>query len=140
MTKINSEFQFKVGDILEVIEEGAVYPSYDRMFEEMGFADTEENEGHDHGTMVQVFAVDHHPDFEDNLYAVRDVDGKEALYAEYGLKRIEFKKAEPKPIRVQVTNSYTAEVHKDHITVGCQTMSKEALLELIEAAKKTGLI
>ena len=140
MKKVNSEFQFKVGDILQVIEEGAVYSLYDRMFEEMGFADTKENDGHDNGTIVQVFAVDHHPEFCDKLYAVRDVDGKEALYAEYGLKPIEFKKVEPKAITVQVTKSYTAEVYKDHIAVGCQTMSKEALLKLIEAAKKIGLI
>ena len=140
MKKINSEFEFKVGDILEVREEGAVYSLYDIMFEKMGFTDTKENDGHDHGTMVQVFAVDHHPEFCDKLYAVRNVDGKEALYAEYGLKRVEFKKIEPKSIKVQVTNSYTAEVYKDHIAVGCQTMSKEALLELIQAAKKIGLI
>jgi hypothetical protein len=39
-----------------------------------------------------------------------------------------------------ISESYSAKVYAEHIEVGCQKISKEKFTELIEAAKKVGLI
>jgi hypothetical protein len=39
-----------------------------------------------------------------------------------------------------ITESYNAVVHPDHIKVGCQTISADKFKELIQAAKEVGLI
>jgi hypothetical protein len=114
--------RFKVGDILQVKDPGSVYSIYGHMFQSMGFINTEVNHGFAENTIVQVFCIDYHPHQRNQLCAVRDMRGNEALYDADGLQEIVFKRPEPKSIKVELTPEYTAEVFKDHIKVGCQTI------------------
>lgn len=53
---------------------------------------------------------------------------------------IEDEKAKPTRIDVEISDEYNATITNKHITVGCQTITKETLLEIIEGAKKVGLL
>lgn len=44
------------------------------------------------------------------------------------------------PLRVLLNNSYTAEIEKDGITVGCQTIKKEQLQQLFDALKEREIV
>lgn len=131
--------EFKVGDVLQVKRPGAVYSTYDKMFQRMGFLDTITNEGFEENTIVQVFNTDYHPDFGNQMCAVRDMNGNEALYGREGLEEIMFKRLQPKSIKVQL-GDYTAEVFENCIKVGCQTIYISEFDSLVAAAHKIGFI
>jgi hypothetical protein len=131
--------QVQIGDILQIKDPRLVYTTYDRMFQRMGFLNKIENEEFEEGTIVKVFYIDYHPDFGHELCAVRDMNGREALYDVKGLQEIAFKRPEPKSLKVQL-GDYTADVYKDCIKVGCQTIYYSEFKSLMIAAKTIGFI
>lgn len=131
------EFKFKVGELVTIKDTGYCYSSYKTMFSKLDFRNKEENNSElkDIDAIARIFAVETHPDQIDNMYAVILPDGRELLMGERGLTS-----AKPTSIAVRLSDDYTAIVTKKHIKVGCQSVGKAKLLEIIEAAKKVELL
>ena len=64
-----------------------------------------------------------------NAVTVHSVDEFVSLFEPTNMIKVE-----------SISESYSAKVYAEHIEVGCQKISKEKFTELIEAAKKIGLI
>ena len=80
--------EIKVGDRVVVVYEYYCYTTYDTMFEELGFSNTEHNEQHSRGSVGTVFAIGICDKYKEPRYAVRTSDGKECLYDINGIELI----------------------------------------------------
>jgi hypothetical protein len=134
---MKKETQFKVGDILKVVNSGDCYSSYSEMFYRMKFVNTDHNDSHDHGTIVQVFNVDYHPSQEVAIYAVRSEDGFEALYGAEGLQKLQFNK---RATTVDLNCEVDAIVHEDRIEFAGHVINKYAFKKLVKAARSAGVL
>jgi len=76
----------KVGDRVVVVDGDYCYTTYDTMFEELGFSNTEYNEQHSRGSVGTVFAIGICEVAGGLRYAVRTSDGKECLYDINGIE------------------------------------------------------
>ena len=63
------------------------------------------------------------------------LDGKGNDYY-YPLQSVQFVRKEPKKISIQISENYVANVNKDNIKVGCQTITFKAFDKLAEAVAK----
>jgi hypothetical protein len=81
----------KVNDKAQIKNLGALYTTYDAMFERLGFKNTKSNPSK-HGrpyyndAIFTVFAVDTHPTFGNPIVAIRGEDGEELLIGSTGLR------------------------------------------------------
>ena len=78
----------KVGDKVVVVVEDYCYPTYDTMFKELGFSNTEHNKSLGKGSVGTVFAIGICDTYNEPRYAVRTSDGKECLYNINGIKLV----------------------------------------------------
>ncbi len=80
------ETKFKVGDLVKIVDDGKVYTTFDTMFKEMGFLNTEYNSDENSvlSLPLEVFAVR----FFNNkfLYGIRKTYKDELLFCETGLE------------------------------------------------------
>ena len=75
-----------IGDKVRVINWGAAYDTYDRMFKQLGFRDTKYNCIRDfENEICTIFNTGTHPDFGSPLLALRHSDGRELLIEERGI-------------------------------------------------------
>lgn len=147
-----NNFKFQGDDLVIVTNNNKTYTTYSDMFikkahaEKMGFKNTDKNSIFPNGTVARVFALSRHLDQPDRkLYALVDMNGNETLIREEGLTFVSkvydknlFKR--DLFINVRLNEEYIAEVYNNKIVVGCQTITKESFVELVDAAKRKGLI
>lgn len=134
--------KFQVGQLVKVKNNGETYCSYSTVFKELGFNNTEVNNSFKNGTVGQIFAITKHTNIrghEEYLCALVDEHGNECLIGENGINPLKFERVE-KPTEVKLNIDYTAKVYRNKIEVGCQTITKEAFVKLVEAAKQKKLI
>jgi hypothetical protein len=79
----------KHNDRVKIIDGGEVYSCYTEKFREMGFKDTERNDGFVRGDEGRVFAISDHPSQPNGLYAVALDDGRECLISGIGIVLVE---------------------------------------------------
>jgi hypothetical protein len=77
--------KFKVGDKVQVVDSGKTYTTYVRMFEKMGFKNTERNEFFQKGLIATVFAVDVHEENELSLLGLEAANGTQCLISAGGV-------------------------------------------------------
>jgi hypothetical protein len=81
--------KFKVGDKVQVVEPGRTYTTYKRMFEKLGFRDTDKNEFFQQGLIATVFAVsEHETDSDVTLLGLEASDGSQCLMSTKGVVKI----------------------------------------------------
>jgi len=68
-----------VGKLVKYDRVGGGYPYYNKMFKQMGFANTLENSSVKAGDLCRIFAVDKHETNGDLLAGCRTIDGRELL-------------------------------------------------------------
>lgn len=81
--------KFKTGDNVEVKNSGFTYKNYKDMFELMGFKNTLYNGDIKNKEIGTIFRVQLHENQDTILYAIRTLDGREALIGEEGLVKVE---------------------------------------------------
>jgi hypothetical protein len=79
----------KHNDRVKIIDGGEVYSCYTEKFIEMGFKNTERNDGFVRGDEGRVFAISDHPSQPNGLYAVALDDGRECLISGIGIVLVE---------------------------------------------------
>ena len=77
--------KFKVGDKVQVVDSGKTYTTYVRMFEKMGFKNTEKNQFFQQGLIATVFAVGIHDDNELPLLGIEAANGTQCLISADGV-------------------------------------------------------
>lgn len=77
--------KFKVGDKVQVVDSGKTYTTYVRMFEKMGFKNTERNELFHKGLIATVFVADVHEENELPLLGLEAANGTQCLISADGV-------------------------------------------------------
>ena len=129
---------YKIGDFVKVVNPGKTYSTYEDKFVELGFNNIYRNESFWPGTVGQIFGITKHDSAYNTLLALVDKDGNECLISAEGVEPYTYKRKKSKT--VQISSEYQAVITSGKMVVGCQTISKEALLEVIKAAKEVGFI
>ena len=81
--------KFKVGDKVQVVEPGRTYTTYKRMFEKMGFRDTDKNEFFQQGLIATVFVIsDHETDSDVTLLGLEAQNGTQCLIGSKGVVKV----------------------------------------------------
>jgi hypothetical protein len=81
--------KFKIGDIIRVNDNGAIYDTFSEKFKELGFKNTSFNLGIKNGKFAKIFAISNHK-FKCNtiLLACISKKGKEFLIDSDGVELI----------------------------------------------------
>ena len=77
---------YNIADIVVVIDPGETYSSYKFMFEKLTLKNKIDNPSFSKGTIAQIFAFAQHPTQFTNCIAIRDLEGKECVIGERGLR------------------------------------------------------
>lgn len=81
--------KFKVGDKVQIVDSGRTYTTYKRMFEKMGFRDTDKNEFFQQGLITTVFAIsDHETDSDVTLLGLEAANGSQCLIGSKGVVKV----------------------------------------------------
>jgi len=81
--------KIKVGSKVVIVDSGNTYTTFDRKFKELKFNNTDINREIPNGTICEVFAVTTHDgDISENLFAVQDQSGNQALVGKRGLQLV----------------------------------------------------
>lgn len=129
---------YKIGDFVKVVNPGKTYTTYSEKFVELGFNNIARNESFRTGTVGQIFGITEHDSKNKTMLALVDKDGNECLIDAGGVEPLTYERKKSKLVRV--SSEYQATITSDKMVVGCQTISKKALLEVIKAAKEVGFI
>lgn len=95
-TEKMTKAKFKIGDNVKLKNFGKTYTTYEDMFELMGFKNTQYNGDIKNKEVGTIFGVQLHENQDTILYAIRTLDGREALIGEEGLIKVAPPKEEPK--------------------------------------------
>jgi hypothetical protein len=90
ITDIDTGIGIEIGDTVRIVDTGHVYDSYKEKFVEVGFHNTEENDGLENGTIAYVWWVGQHGTWPTiTMYALRTETGDECLMGLEGIQKVQ---------------------------------------------------